>query len=43
MVIGCTGNYRKDRYLIILNKIRKILKSKKIDFFVSYDIKKKFN
>ena len=28
MNIGCTGNYRKEEYCIILEKIHKILKNK---------------
>ena len=41
MVIGCTGNYRKEEYYTILEQIHNILKNKDIKLFVSSDLKKK--
>ena len=41
MVIGCTGNYRKEEYYTILEKIHNILKNKDVKLFVSSDLKNK--
>ena len=38
MIIGCTGNYRKEEYCIILEEIHRILKNKDVELFVSSDL-----
>ena len=38
MIIGCTGNYRKEEYCIILREIHRILKNKNVELFVSSDL-----
>ena len=40
MIIGCTGNYRKEEYYIILEKIHTILKNEDVELFVSSDLDK---
>ena len=40
MIIGCTGNYRKQEYYTILRRIHKILKNKDVKLFVSSDMMK---
>ena len=43
MLIGCTGNYRKEEYYTILWKIHKFLKNKDVELFVSSDLNKSKN
>jgi len=38
MIIGLTGNYRKEEYCIILEKIHRILANNNIELFVSSDM-----
>ena len=38
MIIGCAGNYRKEEYSVILEKIHRILKNKDVELFVSSDM-----
>ncbi len=40
MIIGCTGNYRKDEYLPILAKVYATLAKSDIQFLISDDLKK---
>jgi len=40
MIIGCTGNYRKDEYFSILAKIYAILEKSDVQFLISDDLKK---
>ena len=40
MIIGCTGNYRKEEFYTILQKIHAILSKKDIEFIISSDLKK---
>ena len=40
MIIGCTGNYRKDRFYTILQKVYSILKDENVEFLISSDLKK---
>ena len=40
MIIGCTGNYRKEEYYKILHKIHAILSKEDIEFIISSDLKK---
>ena len=43
MIIGCTGNYRKDHFFKILDKIQNFFIDKKIKVFVSSDFVKDQN
>ncbi len=38
MIIGCTGNYRKEEYFIILEKIYSILSKSDVEFLISDDL-----
>jgi len=40
MNIGCTGNYRKEEYYTILNKIYTILEKTEAKLFISSDLEK---
>ena len=40
MIIGCTGNYRKEEYYTILNKIYTILEKTEAKLFISSDLEK---
>ncbi|MBC8257237.1 MAG: NAD(+)/NADH kinase [Candidatus Marinimicrobia bacterium] len=40
MIIGCTGNYRKEEYYSILQQVHKILGNEKIEFLISSDLEK---
>ena len=40
MIIGCTGNYRKEEYYTILQKIYSILKDENVEFLISSDLEK---
>ena len=40
MIIGCTGNYRKEEYYIILERIYSILSKLDAEFLISDDLKK---
>ena len=40
MIIGCTGNYRKEEFYSILQKVHFILKKKNIEFLISSDLEK---
>ena len=40
MIIGCTGNYRKDEYFSILAKIYAMLEKSDVQFLISDDLKK---
>ena len=40
MIIGCTGNYRKEEYFIILERIYSILSKSDAEFLISDDLKK---
>ena len=35
MIIGCTGNYRKDEFYPILQKTYSILKDRNVEFLIS--------
>ncbi len=45
MIIGCTGNYRKEEFYSILKKIHTILSKENVEFIISSDLKSnsKFN
>ena len=43
MNIGCTGNYRKEEYYTILNKIYTILEKTDAKLFISSDLEKNLN
>ena len=38
MIIGCTGNYRKDEFYPILQKTYSILKDRNVEFLISSDL-----
>ena len=40
MIIGCTGNYRKEEYYVILQKVYSILKDENVEFLISSDLEK---
>ena len=40
MIIGCTGNYRKEEYYHILQKTFSILKDQNVEFQISADLEK---
>ena len=40
MVIGCTGNYRKEEFFTILDKIHCFLKDQDVEILVSSDLRK---
>ena len=40
MIIGCTGNYRKEEFYTILQKIYTILNKENIECIISSDLKK---
>ena len=40
MIIGCTGNYRKEEFYTILNKVHEILSKNDIEFIISSDLNK---
>ena len=40
MIIGCTGNYRKEEFYTILKKVHDILSKKDIEFIISSDLNK---
>ena len=40
MIIGCTGNYRKEEFYAILQKVYFILKDENVEFFISSDLEK---
>ena len=40
MIIGCTGNYRKEEFYTILQKIHEILSKEDIEFIISSDLEK---
>ena len=40
MIIGCTGNYRKQEFYTILQKVHTILSDKNIEFIISSDLEK---
>ena len=40
MIIGCTGNYRKEEFYTILQKIHAILSKEDIEFIISSDLNK---
>jgi NAD+ kinase len=41
MIIGCTGNYRKEGYLTILDRVHSMLSQENIDIIISDDLKKR--
>ena len=45
MIIGCTGNYRKEEFFSIVQKVHTILIKEEIEFIISSDLEKnsKFN
>jgi len=43
MIIGCTGNFRKEEYYVILDKIHNILKNTDVELIVSSDYQKTQN
>ena len=40
MIIGCTGNYRKEEFYTILQKVHEILSKEDIEFIISSDLNK---
>ncbi|MDP6134492.1 MAG: NAD(+)/NADH kinase [Candidatus Marinimicrobia bacterium] len=40
MIIGCTGNYRKEKFYAILQKVYSILKDENVEFLISSDLEK---
>ena len=40
MIIGCTGNYRKEEFYPILQKVHTILGNENIEFLISSDLEK---
>ena len=40
MIIGCTGNYRKEEFYTILQKVHDILSKEDIEFIISSDLNK---
>ena len=40
MIIGCTGNYRKEEFYAILQKVYSILKDENVEFLISSDLEK---
>jgi len=40
MIIGCTGNYRKEEFYVILQKVYSILKDENVEFLISSDLEK---
>ena len=40
MIIGCTGNYRKEEFYGILQKVYSILKDENVEFLISSDLEK---
>ena len=40
MIIGCTGNYRKEEFYTILQKVHAILRKENIELIISSDLKK---
>ena len=40
MIIGCTGNYRKEEYFIILERLYSILSKSDAELIISDDLKK---
>jgi len=40
MIIGCTGNYRKEEFYTILQKVNFILKDESVEFLISSDLEK---
>ena len=40
MIIGCTGNYRKEEFYTILQKVYAILNKEHIECIISSDLKK---
>ena len=40
MIIGCTGNYRKEEFYYILQKVHTILSKENIEFIISSDLEK---
>ena len=40
MIIGCTGNYRKEEFYTTLQKVHEILSKEDIEFIISSDLKK---
>ena len=40
MIIGCTGNYRKEEFYPILQKVCSILKNENVEFLISSDLEK---
>ena len=40
MIIGCTGNYRKEEYFSILERVYSLLKKSDVKFIISDDLKK---
>ena len=39
MIIGCTGNYRKEEYYLILKKVHAILSKENVELIISSDLK----
>ena len=40
MIIGCTGNYRKEEYYTILERVIAIIENSDVTFLISDDLKK---
>ena len=40
MIIGCTGNYRKEEFYTILQKVHEILSREDVEFIISSDLNK---
>ena len=40
MIIGCTGNYRKEEFYTILQKVHEILIKEDVEFIISSDLNK---
>ena len=40
MIIGCTGNYRKEEYFTILQEVHALLSIEDVEFIISSDLKK---
>ena len=43
MIIGCTGNYRKEEYFNILERIYSILSKSDVEILISDDLIKRTN
>ena len=40
MIVGCTGNYRKEEFYTILHKVHEILSKEDVEFIISSDLNK---